>query len=267
MTFSDLPLARQLERTEASSNAALVETRARLYPASGAAWRSVGGAYALFDGPASPLTQTFGLGLYEETTADDLDQIEAFFAERHAPVLHEVSPMGHANLLPLLTGRGYRPVEYTSVLYRELGRTTVPLAGPLTTRRVAAHEAETWASAAAQGWAAEAPELVAFILELGRLSANSVGMQCFIAEQDGQPIATAGLFVHGGVALLAGASTVPAGRRQGAQAALLAARLHTAVVQGCTVAMLGALPGSQSQRNAERQGFRTAYTRTKWQLP
>jgi hypothetical protein len=30
--------------------------------------------------------------------------------------------------------------------------------------------------------------------------------------------------------------------------------------------MMVALPGSASQRNAERQGFRIAYTRTKWQL-
>lgn len=29
--------------------------------------------------------------------------------------------------------------------------------------------------------------------------------------------------------------------------------------------MMVAQPGSGSQRNAERQGFRTAYTRVKWQ--
>lgn len=30
--------------------------------------------------------------------------------------------------------------------------------------------------------------------------------------------------------------------------------------------MLVAEPGSNSQRNAERNGFRVAYTRTKWRL-
>ena len=29
--------------------------------------------------------------------------------------------------------------------------------------------------------------------------------------------------------------------------------------------MMGAAPGSTSQTNAERQGFRIAYTRLKWQ--
>ena len=72
--------------------------------------------------------------------------------------------------------------------------------------------------------------------------------------------------MHDRVALLAGASTVPEGRRQGAQLALLDARLQTAVDAGCDLAMMVAAPGSASQRNAERQGFRIAYTRTKWQL-
>jgi GNAT superfamily N-acetyltransferase len=86
----------------------------------------------------------------------------------------------------------------------------------------------------------------------------------FLAELQGNPIATGALTIHGDVALLAGASTIPAARRQGAQLALLEERLRYAATQGCTVAMMVALPGSGSQRNAERHGFRIAYTRTKW---
>ena len=67
-----------------------------------------------------------------------------------------------------------------------------------------------------------------------------------------------------GVALMAGASTIPRGRRQGAQLALLDARLRHAAAKGCDLAMMCALPGSASQRNAERHGFRIAYTRVKW---
>jgi hypothetical protein len=53
---------------------------------------------------------------------------------------------------------------------------------------------------------------------------------------------------------------------QGAQRALLAARLQWAADHGARLAMMVAQPGSTSHRNAERQGFRVAYTRTKWQL-
>jgi hypothetical protein len=35
---------------------------------------------------------------------------------------------------------------------------------------------------------------------------------------------------------------------------------------GCDLAMMVTLPGSDSQRNAERNGFQIAYTRMKWEL-
>ena len=103
-----------------------------------------------------------------------------------------------------------------------------------------------------------------YIDGFARLSLASA--TCFFAVRDGEPIATAALFMHEGTALLAGASTIPSGRRLGAQNALLNARLQTAASQGCDLAMMVAAPGSASQRNAERQGFRIAYTRTKWML-
>jgi hypothetical protein len=116
--FADLSLARRLERTEANANVRSIEARARLWPETGAAWIAVGGARAMFDGPASPLTQTFGLGLFDEIRPADLDSIETFFAERGAPTLHEVSPLAAAGLFSLLADRGCRPFEFTSVMFR-----------------------------------------------------------------------------------------------------------------------------------------------------
>ena len=86
-----------------------------------------------------------------------------------------------------------------------------------------------------------------------------------IAYKDDTPIGAGRLVLHHDVALLAGASTVPEARQQGAQLGLLEARLRFAAEKGATLAMMVAQPGSGSQRNAERQGFRIAYTRTKWQ--
>jgi GNAT superfamily N-acetyltransferase len=100
--------------------------------------------------------------------------------------------------------------------------------------------------------------------DLGRVSASSEGNTVFFAEIDGKPVGTGALAMHDGVAILAGASTVPEARKQGAQRALLEARLRHAALHGCDLAMMGAAPGSASQRNAERQGFRIAYTRIKW---
>jgi GNAT superfamily N-acetyltransferase len=267
--FSDLTLARRLERTEAAANAAFVEARARLQPESGACWIDVAGASAMFDGVGSPLTQSFGLGLFDEVGEAELTALEAFFRARGAEVHHEVSPLAQPGLWPLLAGRGYHPFEFSSVLYRpiELQQQPDPAVGErISVRRAGPEEADAWAAVAAEGWRSESGQAADFVEVMGRISAHADGTHAFLAELDGEPIAAGGLFVGDRVALLAGASTIPRGRRQGAQRALLQARLSVAAEQGCEVAMMAASPGSASQRNAERQGFRIAYTRIKWQL-
>jgi GNAT superfamily N-acetyltransferase len=265
--ITDLALARRLERAEASANIAFVEARAQLQPALGAAWRDFGGTYAMFDGVGSPLTQTFGLGLLSDPTDNELAGIEEFFAERDAEVFHEVAPLTGPAVLALLVSRGYVPIEHTTVMYRPLARTSVgDLAQPpaVTTRRIDHDELEAWAETSAQGWG-ESPELAAFIREFGNITGRSRGVSCFAAELEGRMVGTGAMAMHGGVALLAGASTIPAYRSRGAQTALLETRLSYAADHGCDLAMMGAVPGSTSQTNAERRGFRIAYTRLKWQ--
>ncbi|HSK71882.1 MAG TPA: GNAT family N-acetyltransferase [Pyrinomonadaceae bacterium] len=265
--FSDRNLARQLERTEASNSARFVEARRQLFPESGAEWIEVGGAYAMFDGTESPLTQTFGLGMFEEATNGHLETLENFFKERGAPVFHEISPMADLSLLSLLKERGYYPIELTSVMYRPIEREInlgLMLNPQIKTRIIEAGEEKFWAETAARGWSTEAPGLSEFMLDLGQVTARSA--LPFLAELNEKPIAAGVLSINKDVALLAGAATVPEGRRQGAQLALLNSRLQYAAEHGCTIAMMCALPGSQSQRNAEKHGFRIAYTRIKWQL-
>jgi GNAT superfamily N-acetyltransferase len=267
-SVTDVALSRRLERAEAKASAAYVESRARATPSVGAEWRDVSGTYAMFDGVGSPLSQTFGFGLCAPPTAEDLKTIEQFFLDRGAEVFHEVSPLADQAVLGLLGDRGYRPIELTSVMHMPLDgtiRTAAPHghSASLTVRRTEPGDERTWAETAARGWS-ETPEAAAFIREFGEVSARAHGNACFVAEWDGFPIAAAALAIHDGVALLAGASTDPAFRGRGAQAALLGARLRYAMEAGCDVAMMGALPGSASQRNGERQGFRIAYTRIKW---
>jgi hypothetical protein len=262
--FADLALARRLELTEGKGNAAFVDARARLDPNSGSIWKIIGGTFAMFAGVGSPITQTFGLGVHEPVVAKDLEAIERFFTSRGSAVFHEVCPLAGVDVLATLAGRGYRPMELSSVMYQPIDANTRISANPaLKVRKVDRQDLELYGKVSAQGWS-EHPELMTYIEDFARLSVECA--TCFIAERDGQPIATAALFMHEGTALLAGASTVPAGRRLGAQNALLDTRLRTAASNGCDVAMMVASPGTSSQRNAERQGFRIAYTRMKWQL-
>ena len=265
--FVDLALARRLEGVEAQSNVDFVEARAQVEPSVGAAWTSVGGAHAMFDGVDSPLTQSFGLGLVEKPTAAGMAQLERFFEERGAPVFHEVSPLADPAALELLNARDYEPFEYTSVMFQPIEAAMdrlSPARSDILVRRAGAAEIDTWAETSARGWAEEAPELGDFLRSLGRITARRASGHSFLAFIDRHPIATGGLTIHDGVALFAGASTVAEARRRGAQAALLEARVRFAAESRCTLLMMCALPGSASQRNAERGGFRIAYTRTKW---
>jgi GNAT superfamily N-acetyltransferase len=266
--FSDLDLSRRLERAEAHASARFVEARGKNSPHRGAQWIEVAGAYAMYDGPASPVTQTFGLGLFAEATGLVLDQLEAFFRERGAPVFHEVSPLAGQPLAALLSDRGYQPAEFTSVMCRPIQPAATPAAPAserIRVRPIEPHEGALWAQTAARGWS-DIADLTEFLEDMGAMAAHREDAVSFLAEIEGCPVATGALCLHGGVALLAGASTIPEARRQGAQRALLDGRLQFAAGQGCDLAMMGAAPGSASQRNAERHGFRIAYTRTKWRL-
>jgi hypothetical protein len=168
----------------------------------------------------------------------------------------------------MLSARGYRPFEMSNVMYLPLaGRVLLPAGREdcLRVRVVGTDEHEIWARTSADGWS-EFTEVAGLILEMGRVVAAAEWNKPFLAELDGQAIAAGALSIHEGVALFAGASTIPAWRRRGAQRALMENRFQYAVEAGCDLAMMVAEPGSSSQRNAERQGFRVAYTRTKWTL-
>jgi hypothetical protein len=266
--FVDLALARRLERAEANGGVSFIDARMHLQPERGATWMHRHGAFAMFDGPGSPVTQTFGLGLEHEATAADLDALEAFFFDREADADHEVSPLAGVHTFALLAARGYTPIELTSVMFQPIANTRTPPGGAVDAgihvRRASVDDAELFGVTAARGWS-ELPEVGPFLRDFGRVIASRAGGHCFLAEINGEPVATGALVISDGVALLAGASTVPECRRRGAQLALLEARLRAAADAACDLAMMCAAPGSASQRNAERNGFRIAYTRVKWQ--
>ena len=60
---------------------------------------------------------------------------------------------------------------------------------------------------------------------------------------------------------LCGAGTLAAFRGRGLQTALLQARMSAALQAGCEYAVVVTQGGSSSQRNAERLGFRVAYSK------
>lgn len=267
--YSDKALSQQLEKTEACFNAAFVCSRMQMFPNRKAEWIAINGTYAMFDGVESPLTQTFGLGLFENLSLKTIEELEKFYRQFSAPIFHEVSPMADPSHMDVLYKCGYQPIELTNILYKPLSKENAvypPINSEITTQSMQKGEEKIWASVSAQGWNLEAPDLSEFIYEFAQVAIQSRGVLSFFANLHGKPISTGMLYIDNNIALLAGDSTIAEGRNRGAQNALIEARLSYAAAHGCTVAMMATSPGSQSQKNAEKKDFRLAYTRTKWKL-
>jgi GNAT superfamily N-acetyltransferase len=99
------------------------------------------------------------------------------------------------------------------------------------------------------------------VLEVLRPNAASAIGTCFLAWLDGQPAGGGAIYIHAGVAELGSTSTRSQFRGRGVQSALLYRRLAVASESGCDLAMVITIPGTASQRNVERIGFRLAYTK------
>jgi GNAT superfamily N-acetyltransferase len=264
--FADKNLAQRIERVDGLGNAAFVEARAKLFPESNARWREIGGAFAMFDGVGSPLTQVFALGLFQDVNADVMEEIENFFCNHNAPVFIEACPLADMSLLNLLHERGYKPIELSNVLVKLIDEETATskLQTEVKARLIGEDEKDAWANALAKGWSEGNKEVAGMFLDISKISLETEGTYCFAATLNDEIIAGGMMNVREDIAGLAGVSTVPEHRRKGAQNALFNFRINFAREHNCDIATVVTLPGSYSQRNAERNGFRVAYTRTKW---
>ena len=267
MLFADLALARRLETTDAHAGVEFARAWARLNSFTGEMFFPVAGGHASFGGVESPLTQAFGLGLDGPVTEADMAAMEEFYRAHGAPVNIETCPLADPSLLKLLNERSYRPIEYSNVFVRELtdgdSRAWPDAISEVRVRRPALEDAESYSLLVAKSYfenAEVSPEL------LGIFSScfQAAGAFFFMAEVDGIPAGGGMMSIHQGVASLGGAGTVPEFRNRGVQRALLLARLAQATESGCDLAMVATNPGSGSQRNVERLGFRVVYTRTKF---
>jgi GNAT superfamily N-acetyltransferase len=99
-------------------------------------------------------------------------------------------------------------------------------------------------------------------MDVGRAIFSMPGALCYFATtESGETAGGAALAVNGGLATLFADSVIAPFRRRGLHRALIAARLNEALALGCDLATASTLPGSASQRNFERAGFRIVYTK------
>lgn len=260
----DAAYSYRLESAEWLPSLDFVDRLARENPELGAAKQMVAGGWMTYAGPGSPVNHVVGMGLQGPVSSADLDQVEDFYRRRQASFCEiVVSPYAHASLVQQLGERGYRITEFNSVLVRR-----VYAAERFDTRgfdllRVQPADALRWAEIIAQGFADLWPLPADFFVPF----ATPQNAICFLAYANGKPVGGAGgsVFPEHGIAPLYGASTLPEFRNRGIHNALFRARLRAVAEAGCELAVMSTLPGSGSQRNAERNGFRLAYTKVAMQ--
>lgn len=261
MFFVDSALAYRLEMTSAWRAIEYARAVERLRPGAGAAVEPVAGGYAVYTGPAFPVNRAYGLGLEGPVHPSALGAVERFYRHRGAVPRVSVCPLADPSWLELLRTSDYGLEGFESMLVRSL---TLDAADPATIPDVDVSVADSkdrdlWLRTVAQGFdGMEDPSQATWNI----LAANfdSAQATCYLARVDGEPAGGGELFIHQGAAEFGSASTRPAFRRRGVQAALLAARLAAARAAGCDLALVLTEPGSDSQRNVERAGFRLAYT-------
>jgi GNAT superfamily N-acetyltransferase len=230
--------------------------RASVLPGGGRA-KTVGGAICL----AHPLVPIMELNrAIPVEPAVDVDAITAWFTAAHAVC---VTPE-RASLGRELADRGY---EHASS-WMKFERGDEPASPPETDLRVEeTFDAALFGSLVAEGSdippAAAAP-LAAIV--------GQPGWRCFVAWIGDEPAASGAIYIERASAWIGAGSTRPDFRRQGAQTALLAARIEAARASGATTIVTEtgervAGKPDQSYRNIVRAGFREAYLRANWRSP
>lgn len=267
MQFADLALASRLETTDALAGVEFALSWARFNSFTGEGFLPVAGGHAGFGGIDSPLTQAFGLGLKGPVTDADMAAMEDFYQGHKSAVNIETCPLADPSLLRLLNERDYRPIEYSNVLVRQLTNEDSLLwpdeTSNVRVRRPAEDEAESYSLVVVKSFF-ENTEIPEEFLNIFKSCFFAGGAFFFVAEIDGVAAGGGMMSIHRGIASFGGAGTLPEFRNRGVQTALLLARIALAAQSGCDLAMVATSPGSGSQRNVERVGFRVVYTRTKF---
>ena len=251
MTYADLALARRLELNEARNAAELSQVYGETTP-------RIGGGEVAFGGPGSPLSHAVGVGMQGPVTAAELDELEEFYRSRGTLINVDLCPLADPSLAELLGKRCYRIAEFNNVLVR--AALPVPEGADARIRRAGEADRDAWARTTMHGFL-EREELLQPEMDLASLLYGMPSGVPWLAEIGGAPVAAAGMAVRDGLAMLFGDATRPGYRNRGLHTALIVARMQYAAERGCDLITASTLPGSGSQRNYERLGFRVAYTK------
>jgi GNAT superfamily N-acetyltransferase len=233
----------------------------RQHPARGVAWQEFGGGHLIFVAKGAPVGRAHGLGFAGKVSASDIEKVEEFYFHRDASAQVDVCPYADPSLFEAVNQRGFQVAEFNQTLARWIDREENFTAGDdIEIRQVQPREAGSWSALLSRIFFGDQ---AAEFQDLFTPWASLENPLCLAALVDGRMIAGAGGMIvpEHRMAAFFGAGTLPEYRSRGIQTAFMHERLRIAQQAGCDLAVTLTLPGTTSQRNVERAGFRTAYTK------
>ncbi len=219
--------------------------------------------YAVFAGVGCPITQAHG-----RFSAEDIAKITEFYASRETGWEALVTPYADPGAVERLQEIGAKLNGWETVLFLPLPHLNIGGARLLSDVRieeVSVDRVADWAGLLQSGF--EDPSLSSALENLNRYMMELPDMHRYVLSCGGTQAAAAGLIIRDDIAYLAGSATKEEYRGRGFHGALLDRRIQIAMRHGARLAIIGTEPGSTSQRNAERAGFRVAYNVMSFSVP
>lgn len=223
----------------------------------------VGSGAAFFSGKDSFFSQVIGWGFTskDEEFSAEIEAIEAFYRQhQHSSVDIELSPLTGRRLAQQLSLRGYLVAEMNNISILDLSVYPADSEGDSEefVQEVSEADLSEWAHRVALGFEYEPAK------EQFYLYGKTPGVIPFAAYIDGQLAAGGTIAIHDGICDLGVTSTLPDYRGQGLQKILIKKRLRYALQAGAEIATVTTEPGSISDLNVQKMGFKIAYTRIKF---
>lgn len=258
--FIDKDLAYKLESDVVEGNRQLIEAWNHSNAKTKAKELEIGNVLAVYGSSDCPINETVGLGITSPVDESTLNQIEDFYRDNNHPSVIRVCPLADPSLIELTKKKGYtlNSFSYRWFLDLEEWKSFFKELDPRV-KIAKNNEKMEWARTVASGFEDIDEVSEEYNLDLEEAFFSMRSSIPVLAYENNIVGAGGILTLNDQVAALFSTSTRHSFRKKGLQTALIDWRLRYAKDIGAKVATIETEPGSDSQRNVERMGFRLAY--------
>lgn len=225
--------------------------------------------------PGQWCNQAVGLGMQGPVEGADLDRLIEFYESKSIQPQVELCPFADPSLRAGLSERGFVIREFENTWYRPtpegLAAEHVLLnpwpvgndGEPMRVEVVQPGDDEllqTAVEVSLRPYVADDYDFGESEMAIHRRMVAMPFCRKIVAWMDGRVVASGGMKSRPPLGAMFGVTVLEPWRRRGIQQALMAWRLATAAADGCRTMVIHGEPGEPTERNAQRMGFRMAYT-------